>query len=252
MKKLRYIKKVRALAITVFLAILLALVSVAAAAGGITLTPTAQAPGGSVTVNGTGFGATKAVGIGFGAEINGSEINMAYSGTGMGPYSGRISHYPIKPGSFLLISDTTPSGMVSYYTDNGDGTTTGPLDGMVGTIDYVTGNWSRTTTVDVTDIPTNYTASYTYFANDVTPAAGVTTLGSGAFSASITVPSVANGVYTVTAMDTQGNMAVSSLTVDNTIPEGLTVGLMVLLSTVAVIVSIRYFRKQPKIKTVAK
>jgi hypothetical protein len=37
-----------------------------------------------------------------------------------------------------------------------------------------------------------------------------------------------------------------------TIPEGLTVGVMVLLSSVAVIASIRYFRKQPRIKSAAK
>jgi len=32
-----------------------------------------------------------------------------------------------------------------------------------------------------------------------------------------------------------------------TIPEGLTIGVMVLLSSVAVVVSIRYFRKPPKL-----
>jgi len=50
-------------------------------------------------------------------------MNMAYSGTGMGPYSGRVSNYPIKPGSFVLYSDTTTGGgLVSTYNDNGDGT----------------------------------------------------------------------------------------------------------------------------------
>jgi len=81
------------------------------------LTPTAQAPSGSVTVDGTGFGATKAVGIGLDVELNSTDFNMNYTGTGVGPYSGRVSNYPIKPGSFQLISDTTSGGgLISYIT----------------------------------------------------------------------------------------------------------------------------------------
>jgi hypothetical protein len=80
----------------------------------------------------------------------------------------------------------------------------------------------------------------------VTPAAGVTTLASGAFSASITVPSVADGNYVVTAVDTAGNKATATL---NVVPEGLTVGVMVVVSSVVVIVSSCYFRKKPKIKS---
>ena len=57
----------------------LALISIAAAAGALTLTPTAQAPGASVSVGGSSFGVTRAVGIGFGAEVAGSNTNMAYS-----------------------------------------------------------------------------------------------------------------------------------------------------------------------------
>ena len=244
---MQHIKKMCIAAITAFLTLSVALVSIAAAAGAITLTPTAQAPGASVTVDGTGFGATKAVGIGFGAEANSSNTDMNYTGTGMGPYTGKISNYPIKPGSFVLISDTTSGGgLISYYTDNGDGTTSGSFEGAVGTINYVTGEWSRTTTVDVTGIATNYSATYTRYQYNVTPAANVTTLASGTFTASIIVPSVANGNYNVTAVDTQGNKAVAPLNVDSAIPEGLTIGVMVLLSTVAVIVGTRYFRKRPK------
>jgi hypothetical protein len=243
--------KVYITAITAFLMLSLALVSIAAAAGAITLMPTTQGPGASVTVDGTGFGATKDVGIGFGAEVADSDTDMAYTGEGTGPYSGRLSHWPIKPGSFVLYSDTTAGGgIVSTYTDAGDGTTLWSFDGTpMGTIDYTTGEWSRSSTVDVSGIPTNYSATYTRYAYNVTPVAGVTTLASGAFTASITVPSVANGNYAVTAVDTQGNVASATLVVDDAIPEGLTVGVMVIVSAVAVVVSIRYFRKQPKIKS---
>ena len=226
----------------------LALVSMAAAAGAITLTPTTQAPSGSVTVDGTGFGATRAVGIGFGDEFSGSNTDMTYNGTGVGPYTGRVSNWPITPGSFNLTSDTTSGGgIVSTYTDNGDGTTLWSYDGSVmGTINYVTGEWSRSSTVDVTGIATNYSATYKYRVN-FTPAAGITTSPTGAFSASITLPEfIDDGSYPVTAVDTAGNKVTANLTVDHTVPEGLTLMVMLLLSTVAVIVSIRYFQKRPK------
>lgn len=254
MKRMQHRKKVYARSIMAFLTLSMVLVVIpiiSAATAAITLTPTAQAPGASVSVAGTGFGATKAVGIGFGAEVAGSDTNMAYTGTSDGlTWSGRVSKWPIKPGSFVLTSDTTSgAGLVSVYTDDGDGTTTGTFEGAVGTIDYTTGQWTRVTTVSVTGIAANYTATYTRYAYNVTPAAGVTTLASGAFSASITVPAVANGNYAVTAIDTQGNRAVASLAVDSAIPEGLTVGVMVIVSSVAVIVGTRYFRKQAKIKS---
>jgi len=227
----------------------LALASTAAAVGAITLNPTNQVPGGSVTVDGTGFGASRAVGIGFGDEMSGSNTDMAYNGTGMGPYTGRVSNYPITPGSFILTSDTSSGGgggIVSTYTDVGDGTTIWSYDGTVmGTINYVTGEWSRTTTVDVTGIAANYSATYKYRMN-FTPAAGIATSPTGTFSASITLPDfIDNGNYTVTAIDTAGNKATSTL---NVVPEGLTIGVMVLLSAVAVVVGTRYFKKQ-KIKS---
>ena len=236
-------------AIMTFSLFALVLVSMATAAGAITLTPTAQAPGASVSVSGTSFGATKAVGIGFGAEVAGSNTNMAYSEVGSGglTWTGRISNYPIKPGSFTFYSDTGTSGMVSIYNDNGDGTTSGSFEGAVGTINYVTGVWTRTTTVDVTGIAANYSATYMRYQYNVTSAAGVTTSASGTFTASITVPAVANGNYNVTSIDTQGNRAVATLNVNSAIPESLTIGVVMLLSSVAVVVSSRYFLKRPRI-----
>ena len=240
------------------LSIILATISTAYAAGAITLTPTAQAPTGSVTVDGTGFGATKTVGIGFGAEVTATAENhditnltIGPDGDGVyGPFTTRTLHYPIKPGSFSFHCDV--SGVTSDYTDKD------PPDGTLATestyavkpfVNYVTGEFGRSTTADWSTYIVVYTASYTYYTYNVTPAAGVTTLASGAFTASITVPSVADGSYTVTAVDTAGNKATANLTVDHTIPEGLTLGVMLALSTIAVIVSIRYFRKQPKIKS---
>jgi hypothetical protein len=226
----------------------LAFLSMAAAAGSITLTPTSQAPAGSVTVAGTGFGATKAVAIGFGAEMSASQSDMAYSGTGAGPYGGTLAYHPIKPGSFVLTSDTTSGGgVVTDYTDNGDGTlsSTSPYF-VAGTINCVTGQWSRTSSVDLTGIDQLYSATYIRY--DVT-VANTTTTASGTFSVSITVPSVANGNYNVTAIDTQGNRAVSSLAVSGVIPEGFPTVLIMLLTAAAVIASSWYFRRRLTIKT---
>jgi len=249
--KMRPKVKAYATIVTAFLVFSFTTASIVAGAGSLTLPSTPQAPGGSVPVSGTGFNATKAVGIGFGAEVAGSNTNMAYNGTADGlTWSGRISHWPIKPGSFVLISDTTAggSGIVSTYTDKGDGTMTWSYDGTtMGTINYVTGQWSRTTTVDVTGIAANYTATYIYYQYNATPAAGVTTTASGTFATSITVPTVTNGSYNVTAIDAGGTRAVGTITVDVTIPEGLTVAVTVLLSSFAVIGSSRYLRKPPRI-----
>jgi hypothetical protein len=235
----------------------LSLVSMAAAAGAITLTPSTQAAGGSITVAGTGFGATKAVAIGVGAEVAGSDSTMAYSEVG-GPggsgglnWTGRLSHYPVKPGSYVFTSDTGSGGIVSTYTDLGDGTCSWSYDGSVmGRINYVTGVWYRGTTVDVTGIAALYSATYTYYQYNVTIAGGVNSTASGTFSTSITVPaSVANGNYNVTAVDTSGNKGVSTLTVSGVIPEGIPTVFIMLLTATAVIAGSYYFRKRPSIQT---
>jgi hypothetical protein len=253
-KKMQHKESVFAAVILAFLmcSLFFASIPMAKAAGAITLTPTAQSPGASVTVAGTSYGATKAVGIGFGGVVNATDANMNYTGTGMGPYTGRVSYWPIKPGSFVLYSDTTAGGgIISTYTDAGDGTTLWSYDGTaMGTINYTSGVWTRSSTVDVSGITTNYTATYTHYMYNVTPAAGVTTNPSGAFTASITVPAVSDGLWSVVAIDTQGNISEKALTVDHTIPEGLTLGVMLLLSTAAVIVGTRYYRKRPKWETV--
>ena len=229
------------------LSMVLAVMPLASAAGAITLTPTAQAPSASVSVSGTGFGATTAVGVGFGAEVSVTGEDHTPTGTGTGPYTTRTNHYPIKPGSFSMHSDV--SGTTSEWTDLGNGTIIGSgTYAVAGNVNYVTGVFSRSSTTDISSYTIVFTASYTYYQYNVTPAAGVTTLASGTFTASITVPAVANGNYNVTAIDTAGNRAFKNLTVDSTIPEGLTIGIMVSLSTAAVIVSSRYFRKRPKIE----
>jgi hypothetical protein len=261
MEKMKHKKKAYVTAIMAFLtfSIIIASVPMTKAAGAITLTPPAQVPGAAVSVAGTGFGATKAVGIGLGAEVTVTGEAHPITNTNVpngdvfGPFTAITNHYPIKPGSFsfhcVVSSDT--SVVESDYTDNGDGTlassSTYALNPFV---NYVTGAFGRSSTSDWSSYTVVYTASYTYYTYNVTPAAGVTTLASGTFTASITVPTVASGIYVVTAIDTSGNRATSNLSVGSTIPEeGLTIGVVVMLSTFAVVVSSRYFHKRPKLES---
>lgn len=248
---MRFKMKSFVVAIMVFAVLSLVLMSVAVAVGSITLTPSTQASGGSVVVAGSGFGASKAVGIACGAEVAGSNSNMAFSGTGTGPYSGRLSYWPIKPGSFVLTSDTTSAGgVVTAYNDNGDGTLRSDSAYFVsGTINYVTGEWSRTSTIDLTGLEQIYAATYTRYQYNMTSAGNVTTTASGTFSTSVIVPTVANGNYNVTAIDAQGNRAVIALSVSGVIPESFGVALLILVSSVAVVAGASYFRKRPRIES---
>ena len=206
----------------------------------ITLDPATAMPTDSVTVDGTDFAATSAVAIGFGEEVTVSgEVHNILDPTGYGPFTAIVEHYPIKPGSFSFhcdVSDVTSD----YYDDYGNGTlntsSTYALDPFV---NYVTGEFGRSTSSPWDTYTVVFTANYTYYAYNVTPAEGVTTDGAGAFTASITVPWVVNGDYEVTAIDEQGNVATSSLPLE-IIPEGLAFGAVMLLSSVSVLVGSRY------------
>jgi len=210
------------------------------------LTPTAQAQGSSVSISGTGFGATKAVAIGFGSESSANDTNIPYSATPDGiTTSGRTSNYPIKPGSFVLTSVVVVTGGIAYHYDNGDGTLSSPSQFFAsGTINYTTGVWTTVATMDISMFDRVYNATYTRYQFNLTSAAGITSNANGAFTASITIPpGVAGGNYNVTAIDASGNLSVAALFVSSTIPEILPVGIMMVLSSVAVVASFRFFRK---------
>ena len=222
----------------------LALLQMAAAAGSIVLDPTTQAPGGEVTVTGSSFGATNAVGIGFGQEVVVTGEDHTPTGTGTGPYTATTDHYPIKPGSFSMHSDVEGTG--SDWTDNGDGTLTSSSSYSAGgNINYVTGEFSRSSTADLSTYVILFTASYTYYQYNATPDAGVTTDGAGAFTAAINVPAVTDGTYAVTAVDTVGNMATSNLVVSaDAVPDVWSMSGMLLVSTVAVVLGASYVRRR--------
>jgi hypothetical protein len=234
-KELQKNKKMYFVCIIAISLLSMAALAPASAAGAITATPnTFVTSGSSVSVTGTGFGASKSVGIGFGIEVVvTSEVHTTFSGTGMGPYTATLDHYPIKPGSFSMHWDT--AGTTSDWTDKGDGTLTSDSAYNAGaTMNYATGVFGRSSTTDLSTYALTATCTYTYYQYKVTPTAGITTNGAGGFTATITVPSVTNGVYTLTAVDLNGTKGTTSIGVGVDVPESLTVGVVVLLSFAAV------------------
>jgi hypothetical protein len=229
------------------LALLIALTIPAINAQTVTITVDSEPlmPGDSVTVEGTGFTATTAVALGVGEEVTVTgEAHPIPEPSGNGPFIAIVDHYPIKPGSFSFHCDV--SDVLSDYYDNGDGTlnteSTYAVDPFV---NYVTGEFGRSTNSPWDTYTVVFTANYTYYQN-VTPAAGVTTDPSGAFTAEITVPEiVVNGEYSVTAIDEQGNFATSTETFEK-IPEGSTFAVMMIASSVAGLAGSRYLWKRTK------
>jgi hypothetical protein len=232
-------------AIITFLIFSLALVSIATAVGSITVTPTAQAPSFSVSIAGTGLGATKAVGIGLEQR---AQQTIQISPTVAQEWAHGRAEYPTiqsNQARFVLTSVVVATRGIAIHTDNGDGTLSSESQFFAsGSINYVTGQWTTIATIDITAYERVYNATYTRYQYNLTSSTGITTNTTGAFTASTTIPSaITNGNYDVTAIDTSGNQAVTPLTVNNTIPEILPVGIMTLLSSVALVASFHYFRK---------
>jgi hypothetical protein len=203
-------------------------------------------PGASVTVDGMGFAETTAVAIGVGEEVTVTgEAHEIPEPAGNGPFIAIVDHYPIKPGSFSFHCDV--SGVTSdYYDDYSNGTlNTSSIYAVDPFVNYVTGEFGRSTNSPWDGYAVMFTANYTYYQN-VTPVAGVITDPTGAFTADITVPEeLVNGNYSVTAVDEQGTFATSTETFEK-VPEGLTFGVMMLASSVAGLVGSSYILKRSR------
>jgi hypothetical protein len=221
-------------------------VPLAVGAGSITLTPSTQAPGASVSVAGTGFGSSTSVGIGFGAEVRVTGEDFHPITNGLGPHKYNFTKVPIKPGTFVVHVNVN-SGLSVYdvYDDGTGGLTSASSSITGGSINYATGEYATYTRVDPSGFTIVHTASYITYQYNMTPAARVNTTVSGSFTTNITVPSVANGNYNVTAIDSSGNMATA--TSFSIIPEVLPLGAVLLLSSMAVVAGSWYFRKRPTI-----
>jgi len=223
----------------------------------VELTPTSGEPGDSVIVEGIDFAATNNAGIGFGPEVTVTGevhdiLNVSIGGPEVyGPFVARTLYYPIVPGSFYFFCDV--SGVTSEYFDNGDGTlnteSTYAVDPFV---NYVTGEFGRSSNSPWDGYIVNFTASYTYYQFNVTPAESIPTDGTGAFTVNITVPEIWNGTEPLTVVDEAGNMATSDFTIygSDVVPEPLTIGAIVMLSSAALMVSFYWLRKKNLTKNI--
>lgn len=219
----------------------------------IYFTPSFATPGDPVSVAGSMQGDYEplvTMGIGFGPEVEVTKEAVTVTATGTTSAEGYTANTPVKPGSFRW---SAPYGGITVEVfDVGNGT----LDDYFGwlssgTINYTSGYFSRTIQMGLSFGTTNNFVNYTTYENNVTPAAGITTTASGSFLEIITVPQVPNGTYTVTAIDELGNVGTGTFQVagSDIIPEPLTVGTIVLLSSTAMLVSFYWLRKRilPKI-----
>jgi hypothetical protein len=221
----------------------------------VDLTPTTGEPGDPVVVDGSDFAASASIGIGFGPEIviTNEYPTVTDNGVGENPriITGYTAYKPIKPGSFSWVIHLEEQTVM--YSDNGDGTLTSQInEQFTGTINYTTGYFTQTSTSMTTRNDDSHDLDYTTYAFDVTPS-GLATDSSGMLSEEITVPEIWNGTEPVTVIDDQGNLASSDFTVfgSDVIPEPITIGAIILLSSVALVVSFYGLRKRPPSKGLA-
>jgi hypothetical protein len=246
-KKMNTKTKASIAIVAILFLFLLSMESTVAGAASLTLPSTPQTPGGTVTISGIGFGASKPVGIGFGSEVALDNETFLHPGAGFGPFSITLAKAPIKPGTFVLSIAINNGLITNIITDNGLGalTSTATSGFVSGTIDYVTGKVTYNTNTDAAAYTITRNAAYTSYQYNVTPTSGVNTTATGSFNTNITVPNVGSENYYISAIDTAGNIAVQSLTI---VPENLTIGVIVVLSSIAVVASSRYLRS-PKVVT---
>jgi hypothetical protein len=218
----------------------------------IQLTPTSGEPGDSIEVEGTGFAASKTVGIGWGPRVAVRNDPATVTKVGDQEFYGTTSQHPIRPGSFKWTY--FQGALKLYLEDNGDGTLHDPAVRMeYATINYTSGYFHcvmRSTTLTFSAGQFNYTTYYFNSINSTLPI--LDTDASGAFSANVTVPDIWNGTEPVTVIDEAGNIATSDFTTygSDFVPEPLTVSAIVLLTSTAIVVSFYWLKKKPTNKLV--
>jgi len=224
-----------------------ATILVTKAAPAIVLTPTSGEPGDTIDVTGTGFAASKTVGIGWGPQVAVDHDSATVTKVGDLEFYGTTSQHPIKPGSFKYTY--TQESQELYFGDNGDGTLNDPAGGRmsIGTINYTSGYFHCIMSSSTRIYNAGYFSYTTYYFNSINSTFPILpTDGSGAISGQLTVPQIWNGTETVWVVDEAGNVGTSDFTVvgSDIVPEALTIGAIVLLSSTALIVSFYCLRKR--------
>jgi hypothetical protein len=213
------------------------------------LTPISGSPADSVHVEGSEFAISKALGIGAEVTVTDEPETITDTGPGSDPrvWTGVTDNHPIKPGSFRWTLNQ--GGQLIENVDYGNGSfgsNTGMAYASTNVINYTTGFFSSSTTLTIPTTILGSNLTYTTYEFDVTPD-GLGTDGSGMLSGNFTVPDeIWNGTHTVTVIDEAGNKATADFTVvgSDFIPEPLTVGAFVLLTSTAIFVSFYWMRKR--------
>jgi hypothetical protein len=235
------------LTVSLTLLVVSATISVIRAAPALVLTPTSGTPEDSINVEGTGFAASKTVGIGWGPPVEVVKDPATVTKEGSLEFYGTTSQHPIEPNSFKWTYQY--GAMEMSFPDNGDGTLYDPAGGRLssGSINYTSGYFHcimQTTSQTITPGKFSYTTYYFNSINSTFPI--LPTDGSGAITGQITVPQIWNGTETVTVIDEAGNVGTSDFTVEGSdvIPEPLTLGAIMLLSSAALFVGFCWLRKK--------
>ena len=218
----------------------------------VELAPTSAAPGDSIEVEDIDFAASQTVAIGWGPQVTVRNDPAIVTKVGDLEFYGTTSQHPIKPGSFKW--GYLQGALPLYLEDNGDGTLHDPAVRMeYATINYTSGYFHcvmRSTTLTFSAGKFNYTTYYFNSINSTLPI--LATDASGAFIANMTVPEIWNGIETVTVIDDAGNTATANFTVygSDVVPEPLTIGALVLLTSTAMVISFYWLKRKTTNKIV--
>jgi hypothetical protein len=249
-------RKIQKAFLLVSLALLLASATIlgAKAAAAITLNPVTGEPGTDVDISGTGFAASNTTAIGWGPLVAVVHDTAVVTKVGDLEFYGTASQRPIKPGTFKYTY--TQDSQELYFGDNGDGSLNDPAGGRMsfGSINYTSGYFHCIMSSSTRTYNPGYFGYTTYYfnsANSTFPI--VPTDASGAMSVTLTVPQIWNGSETVWVVDEKGNVGSASYTVtgSSVVPDPLTFGGVVVLSSAALIISVYFLRKKPAPKVAA-
>jgi hypothetical protein len=169
----------------------------------ITVTPDSGSPGGTVTVEGTGFGERVDITI----EFDGKEV--AEDGSD-------------RDGSFAVTFNLPAKGSGTYKirAEDEDGNKDEVSFNIATKINLsqTTGNVGSKVTVSGSGFTPNATVTVTY-ASEPVVVATTTAAATGEFSASFTVPKSKYGQHTVTASDSAGITSTTTFTIESTPPQ---------------------------------
>jgi hypothetical protein len=173
----------------------------------VTISRPSGPPGTSVTVTGSGFGASESD---ISITYDGTPVTSAISASSSGSWSGTFTVPASASGSHTIkafgsVTQASGVGGVSFKVT--PTISISPASGYVGATAKITGF----------GFAANSSLTFTYDDKDI-PAEGITTDATGSFVKSFTIPKSDAGDHTISVADWQNNNAKTSFTMDSTSP----------------------------------